>query len=163
MPLVAKSVGRATFKTKEGNQPWLNLTILLALIPLLAQRFPTPESIRRKEVAYPREALSMLAAFKPEGRVFHEFLWGGYLDFNARQIPVFVDSRVDIFEYNGTFRDYLDIIRLNDTLALLDRYRIRYVLYEKDSPLTYLLTPHRRLEGGLFRTTPPSSWRGRRR
>ena len=139
MPLVAKSLGRPTFKTKEGNQPWLNLLILAAVFAVMVQRFPTRQSMQTKESAYPREALTMLNTFHPQGRVFNEFLWGGFLDFNARHIPVFVDSRVDIFEYNGSFRDYLDIIRMSDSLALLDRYKIRYVLYEKDSPLAYLL------------------------
>ena len=139
MPLVAKGLSRPTFKTTEGNQPWLNLLILAAVLPVMIQRFPTQQSMQRKEVAYPRQALSMLNSFHPQGHVFNEFLWGGYLEFNARHIPVFVDSRVDIFEYNGTFRDYLDIIRLNNSIALLDHYKIRYVLYEKDSPLAYLL------------------------
>jgi hypothetical protein len=50
-----------------------------------------------------------------------------------------VDSRVDIFEYNGTFKDYLDIVHLKQPIELLDRHQIRYVLFEKDTPLVYLL------------------------
>ena len=46
---------------------------------------------------------------------------------------------MDIFERNGTLRDYLDIIYLDRSLALLDRHQIRYVLFEKDTPLVYLL------------------------
>ena len=52
---------------------------------------------------------------------------------------MFIDSRVDIFEYNGTLRDYLDVIHLKDSLAVLDKYSIRYVLFERDAPLPYLL------------------------
>jgi hypothetical protein len=71
--------------------------------------------------------------------VLNDYLWGGYLIWNARQIPVFIDSRVDIFEYNGVFADYLDLIGLRNSLAVLDKYNIRYVLFRKDSPLAYLL------------------------
>jgi hypothetical protein len=88
---------------------------------------------------YPVKAMSYLQAFHPEGRVFNECLWGGYLIWNARQIPVFIDSRIDIFEYNGVFADYLDAMGGKNTLELLDKYRIRYVLYPQDSTLAYLL------------------------
>jgi hypothetical protein len=88
---------------------------------------------------FPNKALPYLSHFQPDGRVFNEFLWGGYLIWHDRQIPVFIDSRVDIFEYNGTFKDYLDIVHLKDSIAILDKHDIKYVLFEKDAPLTYLL------------------------
>jgi hypothetical protein len=53
--------------------------------------------------------------------------------------PPEVDSRVDIFEYNGTFKDYLDATKLKNTLFVLDKYRIRYVFFQRDTPLVYLL------------------------
>jgi hypothetical protein len=59
---------------------------------------------------------------------------------NARHIPVFIDSRIDIYEYNGVFADYLDAIGIKNTLEILDKYHIRYVLYPQSSPVAYLLT-----------------------
>jgi hypothetical protein len=85
------------------------------------------------------KALPYLQQFQPAGRVLNDYLWGGYLILNARHIPDFVDSRVDIFEYNGVFQDYLDIMGVKRPLELFDKYHIRYVLYEKDTPLAYLL------------------------
>lgn len=58
---------------------------------------------------------------------------------HTSNIPVFVDSRVDIFEYEGTFKDYLNAIGLKGSLSVLDKYNIRYVLFQKDAPLVYLL------------------------
>jgi hypothetical protein len=84
-------------------------------------------------------AKEYLRAFHPDGNVFNEYLWGGYLIWNARQIPVFIDSRVDIFEYNGTFKDYLDAVRLKNTLVIFDKYSIKYALLERDTPLVYFL------------------------
>jgi hypothetical protein len=46
---------------------------------------------------------------------------------------------MDIFERAGVLRDYLDIVHLRNSLGLLDRYEVRYVLFEKDTPLVYLL------------------------
>ena len=61
------------------------------------------------------------------------YLWGGYLDWHSRESKVFVDSRVDIFEYAGVLFDYLHFLEA-DTLGqrpepLLEKYRINYVLF----------------------------------
>ena len=53
---------------------------------------------------------------------------------------MFVDSRVDLFVYAGVFKDYIDILELKDSIALLDKLRIHYVLFPPNEPLTYLLT-----------------------
>jgi hypothetical protein len=88
---------------------------------------------------FPNAALVSLRDFRPQGNVFNDYLWGGYLEWHLRQIPVLIDSRVDIFEYAGVFKDYLDAVRLQNSLAILDKYKIRYVLFEQDAPLVYLL------------------------
>ena len=56
-----------------------------------------------------------------------------------RNIPVFIDSRIDIYEYNGVFADYLDAMGDKNTLEILDKYHIRYVLYRQESAVAYLL------------------------
>ena len=66
-------------------------------------------------------------------------MWGGYLVWNVRQIPVFIDSRMDVFERNGVLEDYLHAIRIENSLQILDKYSIQYVLFENHRPLTYLL------------------------
>jgi hypothetical protein len=50
-----------------------------------------------------------------------------------------VDSRVDIFEYSGVLKDYLDLLALDDPQRILSRYNIRYVLFPPGEPLTYVL------------------------
>jgi hypothetical protein len=67
------------------------------------------------------------------------YLWGGYLDWSDPQLKVFVDSRVDIFEYTGVLQDYLDLLGADTLLRRLDavvqKYNIRYVLFPPgDSP-----------------------------
>ena len=54
-------------------------------------------------------------------------------------IPVFMDSRIDIYEYNGVFADYLDAIGVKNTLEIFSKYNIRYVLFKRESPVAYLL------------------------
>lgn len=103
-------------------------------------RFPSQAYLTGDTVKnYPVKALPYLQQLHPEGRVFNHFLWGGYLIWNARNIPVFIDSRVDIYERGGVFADYLDAIGIKKTLEVFDKYHIRYVLFDKDSPISYLL------------------------
>ena len=83
----------------------------------------------RDTVRYnPYRPLNYLQHFQPQGPVFNDCLWGGYLIWNVRNIPVFIDSRIDIYEYNGVFADYLDALGIKNTLEILNKYHIRYVL-----------------------------------
>jgi hypothetical protein len=50
-----------------------------------------------------------------------------------------IDSRADIFEYSGTFKDYLDATGLKNTNEVLRRYKIRYVLFEREAPMVAFL------------------------
>jgi len=125
---------------RQHSRPLLNAAILLVLLASIVSRLRHHDlTDLRLDRLFPTQALPYLATHPPQGPVFNEFLWGGYLIWNLPHTPVFIDSRTDIFEYNGTFRDYLDIIRIHNSLALLDRYNIRSVLYERDTPLVYLL------------------------
>ncbi len=122
------------------DKPWLNAVLIVAIGAACAWRFPAEETLQRDTVrTYPVTALEYLKEFHPEGRVLNDYLWGGYLIWNVPHIPVFIDSRVDIFEYNGVFADYLDLTQLRNSLDILDKYNIRYVLYRKNSPVAVLL------------------------
>jgi len=67
------------------------------------------------------------------------YLWGGYINWRDPSLKIFLDSRVDIFEYSGVLQDYLDLLSLTKSEPLLEKYRIRYVLFPPDEPLTYVL------------------------
>lgn len=139
-PMLAKELDFFAPYRREIDKPALNAVFMLAIILGCILRFPTRDYLWRDTVRnYPVKALTYLQQFQPEGRVFNDCLWGGYLIWNARHIPVFIDSRIDIFEYNGVFADYLDAMGGKNTLELLGKYRIRYVLYQQESPLAYLL------------------------
>ena len=139
-PILAKELDFLPPYRREIDKIGVNVALILAILAGCTWRFPTPELLMRDTVRrYPVTALSYLQNFHPEGRVFNDCLWGGYLIWNARNIPVFIDSRIDIFEYNGVFADYLDAIGIKNTLEVLDKYSIRYVLYKQQSPVAYLL------------------------
>jgi len=125
------------------DKRWLNAVFILAIIGGCTWRFPSAEYLMRDTVrSYPVKALNYLQQFRPQGHVFNDCLWGGFLIWNARNIPVFIDSRIDIYEYNGVFADYLDALGIKNTLEILDKYRIRYVLFRKENSVAYLLMNH---------------------
>src|SRR5204863_6891431 len=77
-----------------------------------------------------------------QGNVLNFYLWGGYLGWHDPNIKVFVDSRVDIFEYAGVLQAYLDFLRTDAVQrrpdALIEKYKIEYVLFppsESTNPL----------------------------
>lgn len=118
---------------------WFQVAVVLALAFGMFRSFPSRETMRSRETSYPLQAMTYLADFHPDGKVFNEYLWGGYLEWHLHDLPVFIDSRVDIFERNGTLRDYLDIVQLKDAEALLRKHGIRYVLFGRNTPLVKLL------------------------
>src|SRR5205814_9983762 len=73
-------------------------------------------------------------------------LWGGYVGWHSRQTRVFVDSRVDIFEYAGVLMDYLHFLEADPMgqrpEGLLDKYHINYVLFPPSS------NSNKNLDGG---------------
>ncbi len=139
-PLIAQDLTWLPAYRPEQHHPRLNAAILCVLVAIIVSHLPSrAEKPTAADLAFPSGSARFLDNFHPEGRVLNDFLWGGYLEWHQRQIPVFIDSRVDIFEYAGVLKDYLDVTRLKDSLAILDKYRIRYVLFRPEAPLVYLL------------------------
>jgi hypothetical protein len=139
-PILARELDFFPPYRPEIDKVLLNAVLIIGIIGGGVWRFPARDYLLRDTVKnYPVKALDYLQKFHPEGRVFNDCLWGGYLIWNARQIPVFIDSRIDIYEYNGVFADYLDAMGIKNTLEILDKYHIRYVLYSRESAVAYLL------------------------
>jgi hypothetical protein len=141
VPLLAKDLASAMPYHADRDKPWLNAAIMFGAVVAVVLLFPSNQQLNdRDSTIYPDAAAQKyLQGFHPRGNVFNDYLWGGYLIWNVRQVPVFIDSRVDVFERNGVLGDYLHAIRIEDSLDILDKYSIQYVLFENDRPLTYLL------------------------
>ena len=141
VPLLAKDLAPAMPYHPDRDKPWLNAAIMLGAVITMVVMFPTHQKLNGGgSTIYPDAAAQRyLQNFHPQGNVFNDYLWGGYLIWNVRQVPVFIDSRVDVFERNGVLADYLHAIRIENSLQILDKYSIQYVVFENHRPLTYLL------------------------
>ena len=90
------------------------------------------------EGVVPRSAVDALEqSGRSQERGFNYFDWGGYLV--LRQIPTFVDGRLEPFEANGTLSDYMRVEHEAD-IAWLESRGVTWILTRNDLPLAQALS-----------------------
>jgi len=111
----------------------------IAMLVMIAG-FPTSAYFQQQiDSQFPTGAVSYWHSHAPTGRIFNAIEWGGYFEWTLPEMKYFIDPRMDIFEYKGTLKDYLNIATLHQSDELLDRYGISVVVYPKEAPLSYVL------------------------
>lgn len=139
-PLISKLLDFLPPYSADIDKPLVNASAMILMIAAIIWYWPGPTELQNSvNQQYPSEALTFLNQHPPEGRMLNFYLWGGFLGWNDPSLKIFVDSRVDIFEYEGVLKDYLDLLSLNHSEAILDKYQIHYVLFPPNEPLTYVL------------------------
>ncbi len=142
-PILAKVLDFFPPYRPELETPRVNVGVIVVIVGLMAYFWPREAKVRQSvEQTYPANILPYLEAHPPEGNVMNFYLWGGYLGWNDPNFKDFVDSRVDIFEYAGVLKDYLDVLGVDAVERrpdpILDKHHIRYVLFppsENSNPL----------------------------
>ncbi len=139
-PVLAKILDFAPPYRPEADTPLINTAVIMLMVAGMVHYWPTSAQLQASvDKEYPAQVLPYLKAHPPEGPMLNYYLWGGYLGWHDRNIKVFIDSRVDIFEYAGVLKDYLDLLGVQQSKPVLDKYKIRYVLFPTGEPLTYWL------------------------
>ena len=83
----------------------------------------------------PIKAVQWVKENRPSGPMFNSYNWGGYLTWELRDYPVFIDGRADLYG-NGIISEWLEINNGADKgLSLLDTRKINLIFIESDSPL----------------------------
>jgi hypothetical protein len=120
------------------NVALLGLTGLAALIKLLAVSAPAFVSeIYAQE--FPIEAVQWINSNQPPGKIFNAYQWGGFLTWELRKYPVFVDGRTDLYG-EELLRAYIRIH--NGDFGWeeeMNRYEMNLVLVEAESGLAKVL------------------------
>ena len=95
-------------------------------------------SLRR---VYPVGAVEYLRAHPVPSSMFNDENWGGFLIWSlAPEHKVFIDGRLDIYEYAGVLADYVSIMRVEQNApALLRKYGITACLLHRDATLVGML------------------------
>jgi len=141
-PLLAVELKGAVFAPydRKEDKPLLSALVMAGFLFFAISHVPSTPTLHAAEAQFfPVRALPALQASCANRRVFNRYSWGGYLIWNARNIPVFIDSRTDIFEHHGILADDLAAENLNGSLEVLNRYHIGCVLLSPGDGLTYLL------------------------
>ena len=139
-PVLAKILDFMPPYRPEMDTPVINGLVMLAMIAGIAHYWPTQADLQSSVAdQYPVQAVDYLQAHPQPGPMLNFYLWGGYLNWRDENLKIFIDSRVDIFEYQGVLKDYLDILALNQPQPLMDKYHIQVVLFPRGEPLTYVL------------------------
>ncbi|MBV9183372.1 MAG: hypothetical protein JO356_18885 [Acidobacteria bacterium] len=133
-PILAKQLDFFPPYRPKEDTPKLNVMVLLLLFGFMVYFWPREAKIRRSmEKTYPAGVVSYLEAHPPTGNVLNFYLWGGYLGWHDPSFKVFIDSRMDIFEYAGVLKDYLDLMGADSEQhrpdPILAKYNIQYVLF----------------------------------
>jgi hypothetical protein len=139
-PIVAQTLDFFPRYRPLEDTPKLNTAVILLIFAAMLYAWPREAEVEKTvEQSYPSGVLPYLKAHPLNGNLLNFYLWGGYLGWNNPDIKVFVDSRVDIFEYEGVLGDYLSVLMLKDPDSTIEKYRIKYVLFPPSEAYTYVL------------------------
>ena len=125
---------------REIDKPWLNAAIMAVIVGSMILFFPSAAQLQQKvDEEYPRAALDFMQRQHLNGRIFNHYVWGGYIEWNAPELKPFIDGRADVFVHKGVFDDFVKATAIEESLDILNRYRIDYALLNPNQPLAYLL------------------------
>ena len=90
----------------------------------------------------PVQAVNWLQKNPQEGKMFNDFVWGGYILY--RMWPnetVFIDGQTDFYG-ETLMREYLDVITLSDGWeGILDRHKVSWMIIPSNGSLARYLSP----------------------
>jgi hypothetical protein len=145
LSLIPKQIGRF-YKSKQSKPfpvlfaTMLNMLIVGVLIFVIAMRAYLVSTTQQVHNGLPLKAVEWIRAHQPEGRMFNAYNWGGYLQWELPEYPVFIDGRADLFG-EKTIGDWWRIVNATgEGLALLDLWHVKFVLLEPGWPIADRLT-----------------------
>lgn len=100
---------------------------------------PQAEAYRFDPKRFPVRALAELGNTAPDGPVFNNLAWGGYLLYAWPDIPVFIDGQTDFYGEQLS-REYVTVIHGRPGWdRLLREHGVTWTLTSRDDPLNQLL------------------------
>lgn len=146
-PIIDEMRKKLKWRTNIPKTPrWqgmLNIAILglLTLAVIMRAWVIYPELANEADYVEdaPVGAVEFIKETLPAGRLFNSYNWGGFLIWNLRDYPVYVDGRTDLYS-DGLLREWLNTVKANAGWdSALRRWDIRLVLIEPEWPLAKIL------------------------
>ncbi|KPL74345.1 hypothetical protein ADN00_13670 [Ornatilinea apprima] len=122
---------------------WLNLGMAAVLgVVGLGKLYSVSHPVmmdRYLSESYPVKAVEWLRSQSDMGNLLNEYDWGGYLIWFARDVPVFIDGRTDLYG-DKILGDWIRLVQGGEGAdELLERYEIETLLLRPNRPLARLL------------------------
>jgi len=116
---------------------WPVLAISLLIIASYAQPNTSNQFNPNK---FPVKAVDWLKANPQEGKMFNNFIWGGYILYRVwPQQTVFIDAQTDFYGEAFT-REYTQVMNLEEGWeAVLEKYDVSWVMVQPSKPLVKVL------------------------
>jgi hypothetical protein len=141
--------GTRTGEDDEGADPILNFlrkrsgAVLAACGALAIVMTATTwwrQDIVPPKVNTPEAALNFVRSKNITGNVFNNYLFGGYLIWSG--IPTFIDGRAELFgdDFVRTYAETVAVTDINKAFAVLDDYKVDWVILESKDPLAKAIT-----------------------
>jgi hypothetical protein len=137
-PLFAKRLKLMTPYDRSSDKRLYNAAALAILLGLFIVSAPRHSRFHDR-VQYPEGAVAYMKTNGIQSRIFNDYAWGGYLIWHTPESKVFIDGRLDPYAPTGVFEDYMAAVYGESPQAVLDKYRVEYVLMPPDSPLSTFL------------------------
>jgi hypothetical protein len=146
-PVIDEIRKKFKWRTKPAKasrwQSTLNVVIVLVigLVVILRAWMIYPNSINEADYATktPVSAVDYIKEHQLAGNLFNSYNWGGYLIWNLREYPVFVDGRTDLYS-DDLLTEWLNTVSASDGWReTLEKWNIGLVLIEPSWPLAKLL------------------------
>ena len=124
-------------------QSKLNLVILilLAIAVLFKVSMIYPEKVNTKVFSdtLPVDAVKFIKEYRPQGKMFNSYNWGGYLLWELQEYPVFVDGRTDLYN-DEVINEWIQVVQAKEGwMDVLDHWGVGFVLLEPDRPVVQVL------------------------
>jgi hypothetical protein len=129
----------AAAAAKRGSNRWLANAVVLAVLSYVFFASAPRNGKFQSLIDYPDGAVAYMKQNGIQGRLFHDWDWGGYLIWHAPEMKVFIDGRGDPYGATGVFADYWNAISNRSPQTVLDKYQIEYVLMPPESALSRTL------------------------
>ena len=119
------------------------------ILPILAVVLLTANSVSQKGLnevntfdpsKFPVQAVDWLQFNPQEGKMFNNFIWGGYLLYRTYpEYPVFIDGQTDFYGEELT-REYSQVTRLDSGWQdILNKHDVSWVIIQSGHPLIHAL------------------------
>ncbi len=133
----SKKIYLGTVRFKKALNGSLVVVSLIYLAMLFLQNYP-PNTGLNEKYFYPQKAIEFLKEINPQGNVFSNYEWGGYLIWKYPEKKVFIDGRMATWKWqanmpeesNYIMGDYVDFIKgKRDFDDEFKKYNIHTVLW----------------------------------